>query len=458
MYKYELRYNSGGTIPYDGTTWVVDGENHYVEFPQGAPTGGPFTIDFYRYTGAVGYDEFWHYITEADSSVTICPDPSAAGYDILANFSTPAQSTEGVGSRMMFDMSKSAFRAGVVSSTQWDDSNRGIFSTAFGSNNTASGSSSSIGGGTSNVTRSANAHVGGGDNNVAGIDESTGVSSVIAGGSTNEAGGDYSTVGGGMSNVAGNLTDGGAYTHVGGGEKNKAIGHHSSIAGGKSNLTYGMYSTVSGGYSNMTADLGHYAAICGGEKNRAMGEYSLVAGGQQNHADGKFSFAAGRYAMATSDNSFVWSCGDAKTKSAGDKTFTASASGGTIFYSDVKNTLGVVLSANSSSWSAVSDINMKENLIVLDPIAVLHKLDDLPIYQYNYIGTPAGMVNRGPVAQDWHAAFPSPEKDPLRIDTMDPIGVALAAIKGLSQQVRDQYDQLRLQSDRITALESHHSN
>jgi hypothetical protein len=389
---------------------------------------------------------------------------------------------------LMFDSSKGAFRAGTVSSTQWDDSNRGASSTAFGFNNTASGSSSSVGGGTSNDTLSANAHVGGGDTNVAGIDELTGVSSVVAGGSHNKAIGDYSTIGGGTTNkaegdyavsvggatniaygdyshIGGGLSNSvgspiydGAYSHVGGGESNKALGDHSSLAGGQFNVTLGNYSTVSGGQSNSTGDLGHYAAVCGGQSNEAYGKHSVVVGGHLNVAAGNFSFAAGDTAKAMSDNSFVWGCGDVPTTSFNSKTFTASASGGTRFYSDVKNNIGVELATNGNSWSAVSDINMKENLIVLDPVAVLHKLDDLPIYQYNYVGTPAGMVNRGPVAQDWHAAFPSPEKDPLRIDTTDPIGVALAAVKGLSQLVRDQYEQLRLQSDRITVLETHNSN
>jgi hypothetical protein len=49
---------------------------------------------------------------------------------------------------------------------------------------------------------------------------------------------------------------------------------------------------------------------------------------------------------------------------------------------------------------------------------------------YNFKGQPAGDMYRGPVAQDWHELFPS-EKDPLRIDTVDPAGVAFAAIKGL---------------------------
>jgi len=45
-------------------------------------------------------------------------------------------------SRFLFDKSLSAFRAGSVNSTQWDEANRGQFSAAFGINNTASGDGS----------------------------------------------------------------------------------------------------------------------------------------------------------------------------------------------------------------------------------------------------------------------------------------------------------------------------
>ena len=44
-----------GAPTYDGHTWVVDGLNHYVEFPYGTPAGltAP-VLTFYRYTGGTG--------------------------------------------------------------------------------------------------------------------------------------------------------------------------------------------------------------------------------------------------------------------------------------------------------------------------------------------------------------------------------------------------------------------
>ena len=45
-----------GVPAYDGHSWVVDGLNHYVEFPYGPPAGLPAApvLTFYRYTGPTG--------------------------------------------------------------------------------------------------------------------------------------------------------------------------------------------------------------------------------------------------------------------------------------------------------------------------------------------------------------------------------------------------------------------
>jgi len=45
-----------GAPAYDGHAWVVDGLNHFVEFPYGPPAGLPATpvLTFYRYTGTTG--------------------------------------------------------------------------------------------------------------------------------------------------------------------------------------------------------------------------------------------------------------------------------------------------------------------------------------------------------------------------------------------------------------------
>ena len=56
--------------------------------------------------------------------------------------------------RMLFDRHKGAFRAGGVTSTQWDDGSRGDFSIAFGSENTAAGPHTAVLSGSANTCNS----------------------------------------------------------------------------------------------------------------------------------------------------------------------------------------------------------------------------------------------------------------------------------------------------------------
>jgi hypothetical protein len=108
--------------------------------------------------------------------------------------------------------------------------------------------------------------------------------------------------------------------------------------------------------------------------------------------------------------------------------------------------VGVNLPTAGVAWVGVSDVNKKENLMELQYADILEKVDTMPIYEYNYKETPAGLKCRGPTAQDWHTRFPS-DKDPLGIDTMDLDGITLAALKGL-------YTHVKVLQARIDALEN----
>lgn len=58
---------------------------------------------------------------------------------VLGSPSTEDQNNVNLDSRMLFDKSKAAFRAGSVDGTQWNNANRGLYSFAAGRNTTASG-------------------------------------------------------------------------------------------------------------------------------------------------------------------------------------------------------------------------------------------------------------------------------------------------------------------------------
>lgn len=100
----------------------------WVELPKGGSTS-----NYWSLTGAVGNEirntnsgGFW----SANASIVGGASP------------TVAPPVSGSGTRMMWIPGMSAFRAGTVNSTQWDNGSIGKWSTAFGQNTTASGDNS----------------------------------------------------------------------------------------------------------------------------------------------------------------------------------------------------------------------------------------------------------------------------------------------------------------------------
>ncbi|MCG8407743.1 MAG: tail fiber domain-containing protein [Phycisphaerales bacterium] len=117
--------------------------------------------------------------------------------------------------------------------------------------------------------------IGGGGRNRAGSDDadaSTARFATVAGGSNNSAAGLNSAIGGGGSNVAlGN------FATVGGGSANDAGGFESTIAGGFNNSASGVAGFVGGGESNSAAD--SHGAVCGGEDNQVNAQHGFIGGG-----------------------------------------------------------------------------------------------------------------------------------------------------------------------------------
>ncbi len=158
--------------------------------------------------------------------------------------------------RMFFDKSLGAFRAGEVTGTQWDSTNLGQNSTAMGRNTTASGYSSTAMG----------------SNTTAGGFISTAI------GSSTTAGGQYST-------AMGRLTT--------------AIGQ-SSTAMGEGTSANSFYSVAMGGFT--TASASYSTAM--GSNTTASGQYSTamgrdtVASGSNSTAMGRDTVASGTYSTA----------------------------------------------------------------------------------------------------------------------------------------------------------------
>ena len=103
---------------------------------------------------------------------------------------------------------------------------------------------------------------------------------------------------------------------------------------------------------------------------------------------------------------------------------------------DTGATAGVLLAPGGGSWSAVSDRDSKENVEPVDGRAILERLLSMPLSTWNYKAQDDSIRHMGPMAQDFHAAFGLGVSDKL-IDTIDPDGVALAAIQGLNTELQE---------------------
>ncbi|MFL7870512.1 MAG: tail fiber domain-containing protein, partial [Anaerolineales bacterium] len=181
-----------------------------------------------------------------------------------------------------------------------------------------------------------------------------------------------------------------------------------------------------GGYGNQAG--GAYATIPGGYENQALGDYSFAAGNQARVGlshPGTFLFA--------DSNGFAF-------PSLTPNEFAVRATGGVRFVTglgtDGEPLIGVRLAPGSGSWETLSDRNAKTAILPVDDRQVLDALMSLPISTWRYKGQSSAVQHIGPMAQDFYAAFGMGE-DAYYIGTVDADGVALAAIQGLYQVVRE---------------------
>jgi hypothetical protein len=314
-----------------------------------------------------------------------------------------------------------------------------IYSTVSGGYyNTASGDYATVGGGSSNEADSGYATVGGGAFNTA-----SGNSATVSGGHDNTASGIYATVGGGYHSAAsGNsATVGGGYYNtasgnsatVSGGYSNVADGDYATIGSGRSNAADSIYATVGGGFINSAR--AECATVGGGSNNEITGQYSAIPGGRWNNITGSYSFAGGRRAKAYQDGCFRWADSYNADFSRPDtaNTFSARAINGFWFFTNSSLTSGAKLASGASAWAVVSDSTKKRNLRLVDTKLMLDKVSQLPIKQWSYKSQDPSIEHIGPTAQDFWKLFHVGD-DSLSISTIDPSGIALAAIQQLHKE------------------------
>lgn len=255
------------------------------------------------------------------------------------------------------------------------------------------------------------------------------------------------TIAGGRSNT---ILDDSLQSTIGGGYINtiEPVATSVTIAGGHQNTVQrgAVGATIGGGEFNTVGTNALFATVVGGGGNRVASQArgAIVLGGEANVAGGRYSLAAGFRAHAAHVGSFVWADStDRELASAADDSVTFRASGGTAFYSDTNGTAGVWLQPGATSWSSLSDRNVKKDVQSVDSRAVLDKLSAVPVQQWRYQWEASDAVpHLGPMAQDFKAAF-YPGRDDKTITTQEIDGVALAAIQGLNQIVREKEQRIR---------------
>jgi hypothetical protein len=95
----------------------------------------------------------------------------------------------------------------------------------------------------------------------------------------------------------------------------------------------------------------------------------------------------------------------------------------------------------------ISDRNLKRNLEPVEEQSILEAIARMPISTWSYVTDDPDVRHLGPMAQDFHDAFGLGNTD-RAYDPIDAHGVALAAIKGLYEQLQEQNARLqRLEQD-----------
>jgi hypothetical protein len=212
---------------------------------------------------------------------------------------------------------------------------------------------------------------------------------------------------------------------------------------------------VAGGWHNTTEGEANDSVIGGGHGNwiGTNALYATIPGGYSNYVAAEHGFAAGCHATSLHQGAFVW--GDSTLRdiaSTNRNSWTVRASGGVRFFANVNANIGVRLPPNGNAWSSMSDRNLKENFTPVDTRAVLEKVSLLPITEWNLKSQPAEVRHLGPMAQDFMDAFGLGE-DECMIGSTDADGVALAAIQGLHQVVREKDAQLQALQRQNQSLE-----
>ncbi len=393
----------------------------------------------------------------------------------------------GAGRRMMWYPEKAAFRVGYVAYGDWDKDNIGNYSfasgyytlasgdrstalgfdtkaygfasTAMGNATYASGISSSAMGTNTTATGSFSTAMGYGTRAKGYFSTSMGENSQALG-DTSTAMGYNTTASGNTSTAMGNATKAS-------GSNSTAMGQL-SIASGEASTAMGVGTTASGIYSfaigvNATASGNISTAI--GDGTTASG-YSSTAIGNFTTASGSNSVAIGS-SVSTNNHTGSFFFGDSDPHNKGirltgvDNEFATRFNGGYFFITgDIGSDIGVRVAPGGNSWSAISDINRKENFEPVNGDDFLKKIASFNLSSWNYKGQDAKTFRHyGPMAQEFYAAFGKDDYGIIGCDTLinqqDFLGVNLIAIQALEKRTEDlkkENDELKVRLEKLEKI------
>ncbi len=297
---------------------------------------------------------------------------------------------EGAGTRFVWYAAKAALRAGQINGTQWDDANIGLFSTAFGENVRALGDNAIVVGKNSVAANTGTVAFGEGHT-------ATGANSVALG------------YGASTSTIAGSPRTG------------TFVFSDRSVP-----LTYSFNST--------TPDIGSqfHPTVTNSFNVRAV--------------NGSFFYT--NTALTTS---FIFNSTTANMTLTNSKLSMAS-DGSTTLTSNSGGSAGVTLPAGGGAWNNLSDRNSKENFAAVDSREILRGVLGLPISTWNYKSQNDSVRHIGAMAQDFASIFKVGDNN-TSISTIDPDGIAFAAIQGLFAEIKDRDARINEQQQQLNQFQ-----
>jgi hypothetical protein len=131
---------------------------------------------------------------------------------------------------------------------------------------------------------------------------------------------------------------------------------------------------------------------------------------------------------------------------------TMASDGSTTLTSSSAGNTGVTLPAGGGGWNNLSDRNAKENFAKVDSREILRGVLGLPISTWNYKSQDDSVRHIGAMAQDFASIFKIGENN-TTISTIDPDGIAFAAIQGLYAEIKDRDTRLEQQQQQLTQFQ-----